>query len=276
MKQLLKELSFDPLIIDAVSSLTFDRSDSIFEDYDNYLNLNAQQRFEETFKSLPFLLSEYEKLNVGSQIMHDTLQDLNYRTMKYYHEHKILGLDAKESKWLNLLFKAEIFKIGSLRFQKFPLDYKEIERQGIDAMPLPQSIKRKFPENTAMINVHIETATDFSHESVTHSFRLALAFFNRAFPTYQPKYFICRTWLLHPSIEFLLDKSSNIYQFKNRFEIIAISQNYTQALQRIYGTDNLDDINKQDKKTSLQKLAFLNYKSLGVACGIINIERYHK
>lgn len=273
MHHLLSTLSFHPVIIEAVANLSFDRSESVFNDLDAYNNLSPLERFEASYQSLPFLLASYRQLNIEEQIIHDTLQDLNYRTMKYYKQHQALGLDAKDSKWLNLLFQAQIFKIGSLRFQKFPLDYQEIEREGIDAMPLDDSIKKRFPENTPMINVHIETATDFSQTAVTHAFQKAQSFFEKTFPDYQAQYFICRTWLLHPSINRLLKENSNIFQFKERFKIIATSPNYTQALQRIYGTDNLDQIALQDKKTSLQKQAFVNYQSLGVACGVIKIER---
>lgn len=269
----LETYHFDHIIIDAAKKLEHDRSDSIYDHLEVLRTMRPAERFEASIKSVPFLLDHYERLGIEHAIISETILDLNYRIMKFYDQHHYLGITENDIKWLNLLFKAEIFKIGSLRFQKFPLDYKEIERSGEDAMPLSQDIKAVFVEGMPMINVHIQTGTDLSDHSVENSFNRAQTFFEKTFPHFQARYFICRTWLLHPSVRQVLDSDSNIIKFKNRFELIATSNNYTQALERIYGTENLDEIKHMKKTSSLAKKAYLIYQDLGVGCAVIEIKR---
>ena len=78
--------------------------------------------------------------------------------------------------------------------------------------------------------------------------------------------------ILDSSLDRLLDEQSNLIQFKNRFKLIATSQNYTQALERIYGSNDLVSIDSMNKHGRLQEGAFKIYKTMGVGIGIMRKE----
>ena len=95
----------------------------------------------------------------------------------------------------------------------------------------------------------------------------AREFFNAQFPHIKFEGFVTRTWLIYPGIISLLKPSSNIYYFANRFEIIASNTATYQALQRVYGTEDLDAIKAMPKSSSLEKDIINNLDKLGVSFG---------
>jgi hypothetical protein len=162
-----------------------------------------------------------------------------------------------------------MFDLGSLRFQKFHFSYAEIERDDYDYMPLSDEMKQRFPEGKPVINVHITTDADLRPKKIDESFQQAHKFFTTYFPEHKYSVFTCRTWMLYTPTQEILPPDSNITAFANRFEIIATNQNTKQALDRIYKTSDLEEIEKLEKTSSLAEVAYKNLDKLGVAAGVI-------
>lgn len=272
--EIVNYLDYDSRLISKVKSINFNKV--ILEN--PYLNLdplrkeNDYGRFVLSLYAILFSYKEYTRLKIPFHIFKQTMEDFNLRSIKYFEENKDWGIKSDDLKWLHLLFNLKIFKLNSLRFQIFPMDYKEMEREGEDFLPLSKEIKTRFPKDYPLINTHIESKADLSDNSVEKSFILAQSFFNEFFPDFQAQGFITRTWLLHPSLKKLLPSQSKILRFANRFEIIGLSNNYSQALVRIYGTSDLKQIKKVKNTTTLQKNAIAIYQDLGVGIGFLKME----
>lgn len=233
------------------------------------LALNPTERL---FSSLVELLNVKDYyLNKGIPLEHlyESIHDLSYRLERYYANNGIYGLSDRDLRWLRPLFRMEIFDLGSLRFQMIWLTFKDIEREGYDYMPLTDKWKKRFPEGTPAIEIHIHSNTDFSEEMIDEAFERARDFFKRYFREHEYEFFVCRTWLLYPKTRDILQEDSNIASFSKRFEVIAEHQNTKQALDRIYGTNDLEAIETMAKNSSLAEVAFKNLDKLGVAAGII-------
>ena len=233
------------------------------------LNLNAKERLFESLAQLLDLQAYYEKRAIDLKHMYNSIYDLSYRLERYFNEFGLYGLSDRDLRWLIPLFKAEIFDLGSLRFQRFRFSNSEIEREGYDFMPLDDKWKKRFPEGTPVITIHILKDTDLSKDKITQSLDLAKEFFAKYFSEHDYEVFVCRTWLIYPKTRDILSEDSNIAEFSKLFEIIATNQNTKQALDRIYGTSDLTLIEKMDKNSSLQKTAYKHLDKLGVAAGII-------
>lgn len=233
------------------------------------LNLNASERLIESLAHLLNLKKYYVDRDIPLHYFYKSIYDLFYRLERYYANEGIYGLSKQDLKWLQPLFKAEIFNLGSLRFQRFYFSNKEIERESYDYMPLSDKWKERFPENTPVINIHILKNTDLSPDKIDESLDLARCFFKKYFPKHCYEVFVCRTWLLYPPTRDILSMDSNIAAFSKRFEIIAQNQNPNQALDRIYGSSDLDEIKKLKKQSSLEVIAYKNLDKLGVGAGII-------
>ncbi len=233
------------------------------------IELDNQERIFEVLAQLISLREFYLAKEIPIEHFYKSIYDLDYRINRFYQRNSVYGLTDSDLKWLSPLYKAEIFDLASLRFQISSFSYQEIERQTYQYMPLSQEWKEKFPEGTPIITIHILKDTDFRPEKIDTSLSLARHFFARYFPEHNYEYFVCRSWLLYWPIENLLGPQSNIVSFAKRFQIIAQNQNTKQALDRIYGTSDLEKIQQMPKDSSLAKKAYKNLDYLGVAAGII-------
>ena len=272
--ELVAALEYNEELINKVKSLKLKDQlpNSPYENLEALKNETDYRRFILSLYSLYFTYQEYRELKIPFHIFKESMEDFNLRAMKYYRKHQRWGIQIHDLKWLNFLFKLELFKLHTLRFQKFPMDYEEMEREGKDRLDLSRAVKERFPEGTPLINTHIETGTDLSDDSVEKSLILARSFFSEFFPDFHPQGFITRTWLLHPSLKELIPPETKILKFASRFEILGLSNNYTQALLRIYGSSDIKRIRKLKKVTTLQKGAYKIYKDLGVGIGFIKMD----
>lgn len=232
-------------------------------------NLTSKDRLLEVLAQLISLKESYIKKEIPLIYLYKSIYDLNYRIERFYKNEGKYGLTDSDLKWLGPLFRREIFDLGSLRFQISNFSYKEIEREDYQYMPLSQKWKKRFPEGTPIITIHILKNADFRPNKIDTSLTLARNFFNKYFPEHKYEVFVCRTWLLYGPMRNILSADSNIASFSKRFKIIAKNENNKQALDRIYGTNNLDEIKQMVKKSSLEKNAYKNLNKLGVAAGII-------
>ena len=229
---------------------------------------NKERLFTLLYELIP-LKRFFDSRNIPNSIFYDSLDDLNFRINRYFDSYGEYGVSERDALWLRFIYKGEIFDLGSLRFQKFHFSYAEIERTDYDYMPLAEEMKERFPEGEPIINVHIQTNADLRPEKIDESFELAHDFFTTYFPDHKYTAFTCRTWMLYPPTQDILPPDSNITAFANRFEIIATNQNAKQALDRIYETSDMKEIEQMKKPSSLAKVAYKNLDKLGVAAGVI-------
>lgn len=233
------------------------------------MNLSPEERLFESLAQLMPLKNYYENKGIPLSYLYESIYDLNYRVERYYRENNSYGVSDWDVRWLTSLYRAKIFDIGSLRFEVSNFSNAEIERSGYQYMYLDDRWKKEFPEGTPIITIHILKDTDLRPRKVDESFDKAREFFDKYFMEHKYEVFICRTWMLYGPTRDILGENSNISNFGRRFKIIAENQNTKQALDRIYGISDIEEIKKMSKNTSLEKIAYKNLDKLGVAAGII-------
>lgn len=233
------------------------------------LDLPLKERLFTLLYELIPLKKHFDSKNIPTNIFYESIQDLNFRTNRYYHAHNEYGVSLRDVLWLRFIYKGEMFDLGSLRFQKFHFSFAEIERADYDYMPLSDEMKQRFPEGLPIINVHITTDADLRPEKIEESLQQAHKFFTTYLPEHKYTMFTCRTWMLYTPTQEILPLDSNITAFANRFEIIATNQNTKQALDRIYETSDMENIEALEKTSSLAEVAYKNLDKLGVAAGVI-------
>lgn len=230
---------------------------------------NSKERLFESLCELVDLKAFYIARGIDLEIFYITIYDLYYRIERFYNQHQKYGLAKSDLYWLGFLFRAEIFDLVSLRFQRFSLSYAEIERKDNERMEFGSENKAKFKEKTPIVNIHILNNADISPTKIDESMAMARKFFANYFPEHKYEYFFCRSWMVYPKTLALLNENSNIANFIKRFDVIASHNNPYQALNRIYGTSDLAKIKKLEHHSSLAKKAYLNLDKLGVGLGII-------
>lgn len=249
MKKFLKRINFDQVIINNLN-------------YEDANLMNVLYRLE-------ILAMTFETKGISEDIFLASIADIEFRLLRNYDRlNKIILLDS-DMKWVNLVLDFKLIKLGSLRFQFFPMSYEEIERVKPDYLPLSEDTKKRFYKNKALLNLHIERNADISERALNDAFAKAYAFFPKVFPDVNFKGLVTRTWLVHPGLLKHLDKNSNIYHFGSRFETIALNDHQDQTLIRVFNTSDLETIKKTKHETSLQKIVYKHINDMGVAFGFI-------
>lgn len=210
--------------------------------------------------------SFYREKGISYETFRDTMSDISLRAVLFYEEHGTYGLSSSDAVWLRHHLSGKLFRLGQLQFQLFEMfSYELLEEGGY--MTFCEEAKRRFPEGTPMLNVHVPARTLLTKKECDRSFSLAEAFFEQYFPEHRAQAYLCFSWLLYPKMRAILPENSNIVQFAARFSLIGKNGDCGEALHRIYGKRYR---RKADypQKTALQKCAYLHTDCLGEACGI--------
>ncbi len=210
----------------------------------------------------------YLKLGVSEEIYRDTIGDIALRQRLYYTKNGKIGLSKGDCNWLRHLSYGDIFKLGVLQFQPFEVIYLDEIWGKKPGFRYREELKSRLPAGSPVVNVHIQKGTDLEVGKVKESFALAKDFFKEVFPDKAFEAFVCYSWLLYPGLRELLPARSRILAFADFFEILGVSKNRDQAVERIFGK-RFRAKAEYPQNTSLQRAALKRMDSLGYAIGLI-------
>lgn len=211
---------------------------------------------------------KYLALGVPEAVFSDTAADISLRQRLYYEKTGKPGLSRGDCIWFRHLENAQIFKVGVLQFQPFEMLYLEKKADGSGWFSISDRQKASLPAGSRVVNVHIQKGTDIDPEKVAESFALARRLFTKLYPEVSFNAFVCYSWLLHPGLIELLPEHSRILKFAEFFEIIGVSGDREQAIERIFGK-RFRSRAHFPQETSLQKAALARMDLLGYAIGVV-------
>lgn len=128
-----------------------------------------------------------------------------------------------------------------------------------------------YNENTPVISIHIPSDSILTREKCDFSLEMAGTFFEKYFPDYRDKDYICDSWLLAPELDGLLPADSNIIAFKHRFTIQKVSYHDTEYIEWVFKARNTK-IADLPENTTLQKNMkrhLLNGGKIGTGWGVL-------
>ena len=188
-------------------------------------------------------------------IFFDTFKDLTLWAKAFTEETGKPGLKAWE--WIRKAIQMKVFRLGRLEFEP-------------DVLTEDLTVEETtYPAGTRVLNIHIPAGEKLTPEAVEDSLGRAQQFF---LMYYRQEYELmrCRSWLLSPALEELLDENSNILNFKRRFELCG-TLDHRQAEERVFGKV-LEDPAGYPAETSLQRSLKAHLMAGGKAdmgCGVI-------
>lgn len=268
LEQILRQLGFDFSHYSRMlpePSLIFDVLDSgyqgmAFDSTRMIVKINDAKRAQVLIHLLPALKQIYQERNYSESIFWDTLSDLVYRLNLYSNRHHCLGLTEDDGHWLLRVFFLNIFRLGSLQYERLKLDFNLLPFE----LTWKEASKERMLQGQEVLSIHIMAGVSLDQESVDHSLCQARSFFRDA----GINYFYCCSWLLNPDNEFLLSSGSRILQFASQFELLASAKYKDYPLYSIFETEYY----KNRPMTSLQKMARAHPKYLGVGLGVVPIK----
>lgn len=138
---------------------------------------------------------KYKKFGICEEVFFGTIKCFS----RFVKEFRILtgriGFDR--SFWTYRQLSLNLFRIGELEYE---------------------FSKTLLSED--VIAIHIPSNANLNKEKIDQSIVLAKKFFGKFFPKYSDVTYSLCSWLLSPQLDNILPKTSNIIQFKNRFDII--------------------------------------------------------
>ncbi|MBU5461225.1 acyltransferase domain-containing protein [Lachnoclostridium sp. MSJ-17] len=122
----------------------------------------------------------------------------------------------------------------------------------------------KHIDGDIVIGIHIPSDVDFSPSAIDVSLVSARQFFSNHYPKLSNAEYRCHSWLLDRQLKEMLNDSSNILSFQNRFEIFDEGEVGTDFIEWLYNTKSTDYA-ALPENTSLQR----NMKKHILSGGII-------
>lgn len=162
--------------------------------------------------------------------------------------------------WSGRFFSGTRFTFGKLQFERGPLG-KAYEKDGIRLQPEDQ-----------VIYIHIpRTGEPLLPEDVDAACAAASDFFKQRYEI-EEVIFACHSWLLYPENEKILSKTSNLYSFISRFEILDVEEDTEyKELWRLFDKDYDGNADALPQDTSLRRAYAQRVKEklpLGIALGV--------
>ena len=103
-----------------------------------------------------------------------------------------------------------------------------------------------------LIGIHIPADTDMTISKLRSSYLEALDFFKKYYPEFIGADMVCSSWLLAPSLKYVLPENSKILQFQKSFIIGDMEVDSLGFMDWIYGSRNIP-IEELPEDTSLQR-----------------------
>lgn len=187
-----------------------------------------------------------EQIEINKKRVRESLlNDINIR--------KYSGIRISQMLWGAYFINLRIIEVGRLQYEfiKFnPLNEKEYKK----------CIKIHIPSGEKLIEEQVK-------QSIIKSKVEILKYFNLRNPDYY-----CSSWLLSPTINKAIDKSSNISKFYDMFEILEEKDGIDDVLNFVFNVKQCNNYTELEEYTSLQikvKEMLLNREKLTIGVGIL-------
>lgn len=110
----------------------------------------------------------------------------------------------------------------------------------------------KIEKGQHLIDIHIPADADMAMDKLRKSYLEAVAFFEKYYPDYKGADMVCNSWLLAPSLKYVLSENSRIIQFQKSFDIGTSEEDSTGFMDWVYGRKDIP-IEELPEATSLQR-----------------------
>lgn len=216
---------------------------------------NDLTRLAVIIKCAEFTKEKYFNSGINKSVLTDTLDDIRI----WCENNNNKGL--KNYNWLKNHINCELFKLGRLQFQLFKCTNKTLNYS-----------KLPFKYGDNLIYIHIPQGEKLLYSDCVESLKYAVDFFENYFPEFHYNYFFCESWLLYDKNREFMDANSNIIRFASMFDVAYSVAADSQAIERIFGSRQINKKNYPEK-TTLQRnaKAFMQKGGvLGIGIGYID------
>ena len=181
----------------------------------------------------------YRELGIGDDVFYNTMDAFREYVNTYKEANGTYGYGI--TTWPVRHINCVLFQLGRLGFEMYDYD-EDVYEDGV-------CIIRK---GDPTVSVHIPANGKLDHDMVVKAYADARAFFKKFFPAFQPRYFVCVSWLLDTRLREILPEGANILKFQSDFKIYKLYEGADFPLACVFG-HAYDDLDRYTPWTTLEK-----------------------
>ncbi|MGB8455559.1 MAG: acyltransferase domain-containing protein [Anaerocolumna sp.] len=110
----------------------------------------------------------------------------------------------------------------------------------------------RIENNRHLIDIHIPADADMTIDKLRKSYLGALDFFEKYYLDFKGADMVCSSWLLAPSLKYVLPENSRILQFQKSFDMKQIEEDNLGFMDWIYGSRDIP-VAELPENTTLQR-----------------------
>ncbi len=147
----------------------------------------------------------------------------------------------------------------------FDADFTETESQFIGHTVKRGKVQRELSaldknewqpiikKGDGVLSVHIPRNTNLSPDYVAESLREALTLSRERYPDINPKYAVCFSWLMDPTLIDMLGEDAKISSFSERFKKFPLLSGGSEFISYVFPGFTMNDVESFPESTSLQR-----------------------
>jgi hypothetical protein len=170
--------------------------------------------------------AKYEELGISKEIFIDTMKFFP----RFLQDHK-----EKHGNYRYVWAWWAVRQVSMVEFRIGELEYE-----------------MRIENNRHMIDVHIPADADMSIDKLRNSYLKALDFFEKYYPDFKGADMVCNSWLLAPSLKYVLPENSKILQFQKAFQVERMEGDSLGFMDWVYGSKDIP-LDKLPEDTLLQR-----------------------
>ncbi len=184
-------------------------------------------------------------------------------------EYKILmaGVDVHHSGYLlgsagcedeDGSFRAELTETDEY-YEGYPVDTwnAKVAKDKIKLSKSEWSLVLK--NGDSVISVHIPDLPNFTPTAIDTSYAKCREIIKASFPEFEPRAFVCGSWMMDPQLRNMLKPTSNIVYFQSKFMRFPYVSNGTAVFTFLFKNQLIKKIEDQPENTSLERAAKKHY-----------------
>lgn len=200
---------------------------------------------------------KYRKRGIEDSVFFDTFRDIALWCGEYRSETGKCGIGRYVQDWFWRGFEGSMLRLGRLEFEE---------------MEAPEEIvggQRYIAAGEPVISVHVPAGEPLNREACLASIRQAYERFGKK------RQYFCHSWLLFPGLKDILPQQSNIFGFRELFDVVQEDYREREAEWRVFGR-RFFRVADYAEDTSLRrnlKRYLLSGGTLGNGWGILKKEK---
>ncbi len=218
---------------------------------------------------IDWLKDHFNAMGLSDEHLQNVISALKDVFERSHRKYGFYGLLKPYRAFLITYLTPTRFTVGRLMFEMgvFSEGYSVYKADG-EYIPVlkendvvPANGECVLKDGDKVLHVHIGSRGKLLQEEVQKSFVLAKDFFEKHFPDFTYRAFVCSSWLLDENLKNILKKDSNILKFQDNFQIACAAENKFSLYWHVFCIEDFPPPEELSPKNDFQRAILEHIKA---------------